>query len=132
MIQDPYEAIKELGAAPLWKYYGNLFPAEPKSEAVPYVWRYRDLRPYMLHFSEVLSLHEAERRVLMLVNPGLTEPPATVNSLYAGIQIILPGETAQAHRHSASAFQNRKRPKEVSGKNTVGKRGRITVVSNHA
>ncbi|AUW94160.1 MAG: gentisate 1,2-dioxygenase [Sulfobacillus thermosulfidooxidans] len=105
MIQDPYEAIKELGAAPLWKYYGNLFPAEPKSEAVPYVWRYRDLRPYMLHFSEVLSLHEAERRVLMLVNPGLTEPPATVNSLYAGIQIILPGETAQAHRHSASAFR---------------------------
>ena len=105
MTTDPYQAIKKLGAAPLWQYYGNLFPAEPQSAAVPYVWRYQDLRPYMLHFAEVLSLQEAERRVLMLVNPGLQEPPATVNSLYAGIQIILPGETAQAHRHTASAFR---------------------------
>lgn len=105
MTNDPYEAIKSLGAAPLWKYYGNLFPKEPKSRAVPYLWRYRHLRPLMLRFAEMLSLDEAERRVLMLVNPGLQEPPATVNNLYAGIQIILPGETAQAHRHSASAFR---------------------------
>ncbi|MFF5104554.1 hypothetical protein [Streptomyces sp. NPDC000134] len=41
----------------------------------------------------------------MLVNPGLTDPPATVNTLYAGLQIILPGETAQAHRHTSNAFR---------------------------
>jgi gentisate 1,2-dioxygenase len=102
---NPYEAIKAFGASPLWKYYGELFSHEPKSRAVPYVWSYRDLRPYMLHFAGSLSLEEAERRVLMLVNPGLTDPPATVNSLYAGIQIILPGETAQAHRHTSNAFR---------------------------
>jgi gentisate 1,2-dioxygenase len=69
------------------------------------VWRYAELRPYLLHFTRTLSLLEAERRVLMLVNPGLQEPPATVNTLYAGIQIILPGETAQAHRHVSGAFR---------------------------
>ena len=100
-----YEEIQRLGAAPLWRYQRNLFPREPKSKAVPYVWHYAALRPYLLHFSQALSLHEAERRVLMLVNPGLQEPPATVNTLYAGIQIILPGETAQAHRHVAGAFR---------------------------
>jgi gentisate 1,2-dioxygenase len=59
----------------------------------------------MLHFTRTLSLDEAERRVLMLVNPGMLDLPATVNSLFAGIQVILPGETAQAHRHTASAFR---------------------------
>ncbi|MGW0712154.1 cupin domain-containing protein [Streptomyces sp. NPDC002643] len=102
---DPYDAIAKLGAAPLWRYYGELFAGEPRSRAVPHLWNYRELRPHMLHFADALSLEEAERRVLMLVNPGMTEPPATVNSLYAGIQIILPGETAQAHRHTANAFR---------------------------
>jgi gentisate 1,2-dioxygenase len=102
---DHYQAIDELGASPLWQYYGELFLPEPRQRAVPHLWSYRALRPHMLHFADTLSMQEAERRVLMLVNPGMTEPPATVNSLYAGIQIILPGETAQAHRHTANAFR---------------------------
>lgn len=100
-----YKTLEGLGAAPLWRFYGNLFPAQPKSRAVPYRWSWQELRPHLLHFSESLSLDEAERRVLMLVNPGLTDPPATVNTLYAGLQIILPGETAQAHRHTSNAFR---------------------------
>lgn len=102
---DSYDAIAELGAAPLWRHLGNLFRPEPKSKAVAALWRYRELRPHMLHFAETLSIEDAERRVLMLVNPGLTDPPATVNTLYAGVQIILPGETAQAHRHTSNAFR---------------------------
>lgn len=102
---DHYAEIQELGASPLWRYYGAIFDREPRSRAIPYVWDYQRLRPHMLHFADALSLEEAERRVLMLVNPGMTEPPATVNNLYAGIQIILPGETAQAHRHTANAFR---------------------------
>ncbi|MGQ4615594.1 cupin domain-containing protein [Nocardia sp. R7R-8] len=102
---DHYLAIEASSASPLWRYYGELFRSEPKSRAIPYLWEYQQLRPHMMHFAGALSLEEAERRVLMLVNPGMTEPPATVNSLYAGIQIILPGETAQAHRHTANAFR---------------------------
>ncbi len=41
----------------------------------------------------------------MLVNPGLQKPPATVNTLFAGIQILMPGEQAPAHRHTANAFR---------------------------
>jgi gentisate 1,2-dioxygenase len=100
-----YEALELAGAAPLWRYYGGLFHPEPKSRAVPFLWRYADLRPQLFHFVETLSLEDAERRVLMLVNPGLREPPATVNTLFAGIQIIVPNEDAQAHRHAAGAFR---------------------------
>ncbi|MFG3435814.1 cupin domain-containing protein [Nonomuraea sp. NPDC047897] len=103
---DPaYAALQDLGTAPLWKYYGELFAAEPRSAAVPYLWSYARLRPYLLHFAKTLSLEEAERRVLMLINPGLQDPPATVNSLYAGLQVIVSGETAQAHRHASNAFR---------------------------
>jgi gentisate 1,2-dioxygenase len=102
---DPYQAIDTLGAAPLWRYYGDLIPVVPKPKAVPYLWRYAALRPYLLRFLDELSLEEAERRVLMLVNPGLREPPATNTTLNAGLQIIGPGESAQAHRHTANAFR---------------------------
>ncbi|WP_037064495.1 cupin domain-containing protein [Pseudonocardia acaciae] len=103
---DPgYDVIHQLCAAPLWRYYGNLFTAEPRGDAVPFLWRYAELRPHLLHFAEELSMEEAERRVLMLVNPGMPDPPATVATLYAGIQVIMPGETAQAHRHTANAFR---------------------------
>lgn len=105
VAENPYRAIAELGASPLWSYYGDVLPKEPKPKAIPYLWRYAALRPYLLHFLQALSLEEAERRVLMLVNPGLTEPPATTTSLYAGLQIIGPGETAQAHRHTSNAFR---------------------------
>ena len=35
----------------------------------------------------------------------LCEASATVNTLFAGIQILMPGETAQAHRGTAAAFR---------------------------
>lgn len=103
---DPhYAALAQLSVAPLWRRYGELMPPEPVRRAEPHLWRYAQLRPQALHFSEALDMAEAERRVLMLVNPALTDPPATVNTLFAGIQVLMPGETAQAHRHAAGAFR---------------------------
>jgi gentisate 1,2-dioxygenase len=103
--ESAYAELAGLAAAPLWRQYGDLMPAQPVSPAVAHVWPYARLRPVALHFSTALSTAEAERRVLMLVNPGLTDPPATVNTLFAGIQTIMPGEVARTHRHSANAFR---------------------------
>ncbi|MFR9774299.1 cupin domain-containing protein [Nocardia sp. SC052] len=105
MSENPYQSLDALAVMPLWRHHGDLFTPEPQASAVPYLWRYAALRPYMLHFTNRLSLEEAARRVLMLVNPGLSDPPATVNSLFAGIQVIMPGEAARAHRHAANAFR---------------------------
>jgi len=100
-----YADLALLSASPLWRQYGELMPAQPPARGVPYVWPYARLRPLAEHFSRALSMTEAERRVLMLVNPALTDPPATVNTLFAGIQIVMPGEAAVAHRHAANAFR---------------------------
>lgn len=103
--EDAYRGLAALDAAPLWRYLGDLFRPEPEPLAVPIVWKYKPLREYAMYFADTLPIEDALRRVLMLVNPGLQEPPATVNTLYAGIQVLLPGEQAPAHRHTSNAFR---------------------------
>ena len=45
------------------------------------------------------------RRVLVLENPKLRGKSRITQSLYAGLQLILPGEIAPPHRHAASAIR---------------------------
>ncbi|MFI8453506.1 cupin domain-containing protein [Streptomyces erythrochromogenes] len=100
-----YQQLDAMSVGPLWRHLGDLFPAQPPLRAIPFHWSYEQLRPLMEHFATALSIEEAQRRVLMLINPGMQDTSATVTGLYAGIQIILPGEQAQAHRHSSNAFR---------------------------
>jgi gentisate 1,2-dioxygenase len=53
----------------------------------------------------VISAEEAVRRVLILENPALRGASAITQSLYAGLQLILPGEVAPSHRHTQSALR---------------------------
>jgi gentisate 1,2-dioxygenase len=78
---------------------------EPKPQAVPYVWHWKDLRPRALRAAELVGTQQAERRVLQLRNPAIKERSATTNALFAGIQIVMPGEVARAHRHTMAALR---------------------------
>jgi gentisate 1,2-dioxygenase len=53
----------------------------------------------------LITAEEAERRVLMLENPGLPHASRITQSLYAGLQLIMPGEIARTHRHTAAALR---------------------------
>lgn len=77
----------------------------PGTKAVPAIWRYSDMRPHLIRAAELISTHQAERRVLMLENPGLPGSGYITTSLYTGTQIILPGEVARAHRHASNAMR---------------------------
>jgi gentisate 1,2-dioxygenase len=92
-------------AAPLWNVLGEIVPPEPKPACVPALWRYEDIRPLVMEAGHLITAHEAERRVLMLENPGLPGASRITQSLYAGLQLILPGEIAASHRHTASALR---------------------------
>ena len=94
--------LKGLNAKPLWErttYMG------PGTSAVPAIWRYADMRPQLLRAAELITTQQAERRVLMLENPGLPATGYITSSLYSGLQIILPGEVARAHRHASNAMR---------------------------
>ena len=99
-----YAGRGEFHVEPLWKKPG-LLPPEPKSKAVPHVWKYAEMRELLLTAGDVVDTEEAERRVLMLMNPGLDGVAAAATQLYAGLQLVLPGEVARAHRHAASALR---------------------------
>jgi gentisate 1,2-dioxygenase len=91
-------------AEPLWPLFAAVSPSVPQPKAVPYVWPYDVLRGYCERAAELVGTELAERRVLMLVNPAL-KAPFTTDTLFAGLQTILPGETARAHRHTPFALR---------------------------
>ena len=59
----------------------------------------------MIEAGTLITAKEAERRVLILENPGLRGQSKITTDLYAGVQLVLPGEVAPAHRHSQSALR---------------------------
>ena len=97
--------LSQYHVGPLWKVLGQQLTPEPKSQARPHLWRWKDVRPQLLRSGELVSAAEAERRVLMLLNPGLEGQVATTHTLYGGIQLILPGEVARTHRHTPNALR---------------------------
>jgi gentisate 1,2-dioxygenase len=103
--QDYYERLKPAGLAPLWEVLADLVTPTPQTRAVPARWRFSDLRPLLMEAGELITAAEAERRVLILENPGLPGQSRITNTLYAGLQLILPGEVAPAHRHTQSALR---------------------------
>jgi gentisate 1,2-dioxygenase len=100
-----YQRLDDRGVAPLWEVLSTLIRQRPVPDAVPVLWRYEDLRPLILEAGRLLTPQEAERRVLVLENPGLRGQSKITGSLYAGLQLILPGEIAVSHRHVASALR---------------------------
>jgi quercetin dioxygenase-like cupin family protein len=90
--------------APLWKVMKSVVTDEPVTRCKPHVWHYGDVKALVMESGGLISAEEAERRVLILENPALHGESAT-NSLFAGIQMIMPGEVAPAHRHAASAIR---------------------------
>ncbi len=100
-----YDRIGGENLAPLWQVLGELVPARPCSPCVPALWRYETVRPYLIEAGKIITAKEAERRVLVLENPGLRGASSITHSLYAGLQLILPGEVAPSHRHTQSALR---------------------------
>ncbi|MGQ7859982.1 gentisate 1,2-dioxygenase [Pseudomonas sp. 32A] len=100
-----YQRINEINLFPLWEQLHNLVPQAPAGACVPALWRYSDVRPHLMEAGELITAQEAVRRVLVLENPALRGQASITSSLYAGLQLILPGEIAPSHRHSQSALR---------------------------
>ena len=100
-----YGRIKEQSLAPLWEVLKGLVPLEPRPTPQPHIWHYDEVRPFLMEAGRLVTAEEAERRVLVLENPAFVGKSRATATLYAGIQIVLSGEVAPAHRHTASALR---------------------------
>lgn len=104
-LQALYDEMRPAGLAPLWEVLSALVTPEPTSPVVANRWRYDQMRDYLMRAGDLISAAQAERRVLILENPGLPGQSRITTSLYAGLQLILPGEVAPCHRHTQCALR---------------------------
>lgn len=100
-----YERISGQNLTALWLSLANLVTPEPTSGCRPAAWRFDEIRAAMMEAGRLITAKEAERRVLILENPGLRGQSKITTDLYAGVQLVLPGELAPAHRHAQSALR---------------------------
>jgi gentisate 1,2-dioxygenase len=106
----PAQYLADLRAqnlVPLWPSLRALLPpGKPRPDTQPTFWSYQALRPLLLRAGELTPIEKAERRVLVLSNPGhgLDNMRASA-AIYLGMQLLLPGEWAPAHRHTPNAVR---------------------------
>ena len=131
-----YDRLDPHALAPLWEVLKGLVPPEPRPKSVPHAWPYAEVRPLLLEAGVLLSAEEAERRVLVLENPALRGQSRIAGTMYAGVQLVLPRETAPAHRHTASALrlvlESEGGYTAVAGERTTMRRGDFIITPSGA
>ena len=100
-----YDRIAKHDMKPLWTVMDSIVTKEPVSRCAPVVWHFDDVKSLVMESGSLISAEEAKRRVLILENPALKGQSRATNTLFAGVQMILPGEVAPAHRHAAAAIR---------------------------
>jgi gentisate 1,2-dioxygenase len=110
-IEDlPAEYVADLKAhnlVPLWPSLRALLPPDkPRPNTRATHWPYATLKPLLLKAGALAPIEKAERRVLVLANPGhgLEKMQASA-AMYMGMQLLLPGEWAPSHRHTPNAVR---------------------------
>lgn len=97
---------------PLWpNLRGVLPPGKPRPRTRATHWPYASIKPLLLQAGELTPIEKAERRVLVLANPGhgLDNMQASA-AMYLGMQLLLPGEwLAHTPYAQCSAYGGRRR-----------------------
>ncbi|MGE0801966.1 MAG: cupin domain-containing protein [Lautropia sp.] len=104
---DYLQALRELNLMPLWPGLRALLPpGRPRPVTQPMFWSYQALRPLLMRAGELTPVEKAERRVLVLANPGHGSDSMQASAaIYLGMQLLLPGEHAPSHRHTPNAVR---------------------------
>ncbi len=104
-LEELYGKLEKVGMGPGWnKPTPSLWPA-PRKTLVPAHWKYELARGALDAAGRLINTSLAERRNLILFNPAEGNTYATVRTLVAAYQMIMPGEWARVHRHTPNALR---------------------------
>ncbi len=104
-LKQLYTDVREAHLQPLWVDTGSYVPSQPGPKVVPAHWSADKLFGLLREAGRTVSSEFADRRVLVCNNPALPPFSGTTQTLYACVQLLLPGERTSEHRHSQSAFR---------------------------
>lgn len=105
--QEYRDALTALNLVPLWPSLRGVMPATiPRPQTQATHWPYATLKTQLLKAGSLTPIEKAERRVLVLANPGhgLEKMQASA-AIYLGMQLLMPGEWAPSHRHTPNAVR---------------------------
>ena len=71
-LEQLYLGFEQELLVPLWTEIGGLMPPEPRSTAVPHLWRWQRLNELAAEAGRIVPVGRGgERRAIALANPGL-------------------------------------------------------------
>ena len=89
---------------PLWSLYKTLNTREPQYYE-PMIWPWETMSKLVDRSAREVDMAEAERRALLFAHPGFPGTVFTTPTLSGALQVLEPGESAHAHRHTLAALR---------------------------
>lgn len=102
-LEDLYSALAPMRMLAGWRRRPT--SANPRQGFQPQLWQYAQAKSALDVAGALIDTTLAERRNLIMVNPTPGNAFATSRTIMAAYQMILPGERARTHRHTASALR---------------------------
>ena len=100
--------VAELEASnlhPLWDRYQRITPIKPQPKDAPFLWRWRDIEPFLHRAVGEVSINDIERRALIMAHPAFGAETTTTSTLLAAFTVLEPGDRARPHRHTGAAIR---------------------------
>src|SRR5436309_1844925 len=90
---------------PLWDRYQRITPIKPQPRDAPFLWRWRDIEPFLHRAVGEVSINDIERRALIMAHPAFGAETTTTSTLLAAFTVLEPGDRARPHRHTGAAIR---------------------------
>ena len=105
-MEDFYARIEDMGVVCGWRQSGDhARELEPSSPYKSMHWKYAQCRAALAAAAKLISAEDAGRRILNFRNPIPENDLGSARTLLNAYQLVMPGEKAPSHRHTAHALR---------------------------
>jgi gentisate 1,2-dioxygenase len=98
-------ALEAAHLHPLWDRYQRITPIRPQPRDAPFIWRWRDIEPFLHRSVGEVAISDIERRALILAHPAFGNDTTTTSTMLAAFTVLEPGDRARPHRHTGAAIR---------------------------
>jgi gentisate 1,2-dioxygenase len=98
-------ALEAANLHPLWDRYQRITPIRPQPQDPPFIWRWRDVEPFLNQSVKEVAINDIERRALILAHPAFGNDTTTTSTMLAAFTVLEPGDRARPHRHTGAAIR---------------------------
>jgi gentisate 1,2-dioxygenase len=99
------EKLEAKNLHPLWDRYQRITPIKPQPKDAPFIWRWRDIEPFLHQSVKEVAINDIERRALIMAHPAFGDDTTTTSTLLAAFTVLEPGDRARPHRHTGAAIR---------------------------